>query len=107
MRGIEADYTYHCDDCEKYNLCEYYHNRRKTSQICPKFLLDTSKMWVSVSERLPENGQRVIATVDLDQYREGFEVRETIYGKHGFLCGNVTAWMPLPEPYKAERGDKK
>lgn len=51
--------------------------------------------WIPCSERLPEVGQRVIATV---KSIDGNYVRETIYGKYGFLCGNCIAWMPLPTP---------
>jgi len=51
--------------------------------------------WIPVSERLPEVGQRVIATVESI---DGNYVRETICGKYGLLCGNGIAWMPLPTP---------
>lgn len=69
--------------------------------------------WIPCSERLPEeNGQYLITVkyVHVDDY-------EDIYSEHGewadgkwdmFIfghCGkveNITAWMPLPEPYKGE-----
>ena len=58
--------------------------------------------WIPVSERVPEIGQRVIATIET---LDGLQVRETIYDKYGFLCGHGIAWQPLPEPYKAESED--
>ena len=62
--------------------------------------------WIPVTERLPEIGQRVLATIAY--WDEHLEVRETTYDKYGFMCGNATAWQPLPEPYKAEsKGDKE
>lgn len=55
--------------------------------------------WIPCSERLPEVDQMVLATEE-----EGviFCTYEYFYGYgYGFypIHGNVTAWMPLPEPY--------
>lgn len=55
--------------------------------------------WIPVGKRLPEVGQRVIATIETI---DGNYVRETIYDKHGFLYGKGIAWMPLPTPYQSE-----
>lgn len=56
--------------------------------------------WIPCSERLPEADQMVLATEE-----EGviFCTYEYFYGYgYGFypIHGNVTAWMPLPEPYR-------
>jgi hypothetical protein len=68
--------------------------------------------WIPVSERLPEEKINPI-TQDYYEYqctfRSGdiYDVRSYKFGKgHWWLgCGvmdeYVTAWMPLPEPYKA------
>ena len=31
------DICYLCEDCDKYGLCEYYHDRKPTSYICKFF----------------------------------------------------------------------
>lgn len=63
--------------------------------------LPSVKDWIPVSSGvLPDIGQRVLVTIE--SYDEGRTVRETIYDKHGFLCGNGVAWMPKPEPYKGD-----
>ena len=57
--------------------------------------------WISVNERLPEYGQHVLASVHED-YAE-HEIIVNIYKEQPFWNnGIITAWMPLPEPYKGE-----
>ena len=52
--------------------------------------------WIPVSERFPEDGQRVL--VDYCEEDVGIMlIRFNVNGQRGFK-----AWMPLPEPYKAE-----
>lgn len=60
--------------------------------------------WIPVSEELPEFEKKVLC-----QCRAGiYEVlKYTSYGwyhddTHCYMAGFVIAWMPLPEPYKAE-----
>lgn len=75
--------------------------------------------WIPVVERLPENGEIVLATHlgGLDQHRQ---VIEHIYDHGEFLLnwemdmdmlsptfgqrymGEVIAWMPLPEPWRGD-----
>jgi hypothetical protein len=31
------DYRFHCEDCDSYSQCQYYHNRKGTSLICKEF----------------------------------------------------------------------
>ena len=67
----------------------------------------TSTRWISVRERLPQDGQKVIATfrndggrvVDQARYANG----EFDFASWAYVWGdNVTHWMPLPQPPKEE-----
>ena len=75
--------------------------------------------WIPVSERLPEESGRYLCTVGA-AYRNP---REMIYAPQEWAdkCDNATwkstdgsyvydwfveAWMPLPEPYKADGGEE-
>ena len=59
--------------------------------------------WIPVAERLPEIKQRVLITYNTE---DGLKTDVTWYDKYGFmLSGNVTAWMPMVEPYKKESGE--
>lgn len=73
--------------------------------------------WIPVSERLPNhdeymknNGLFNVSDGDRS-YSEWFDIYiKQMFGeptKYGFRVDRaVTAWMPLPEPYKAEREEK-
>ena len=58
--------------------------------------LEQEQKWIPVSERLPNIHEIILATYEVE---DGSRIAITGYGKYGFLVGNVTAWMPLPEPY--------
>lgn len=78
--------------------------------------------WIPCSERLPEEGERVLAT-HLGGVNPNSQVIEHIYQRGKFTCGwdmdmnvdsptfgqrymgEVIAWMPLPEPYKEDDHD--
>lgn len=73
--------------------------------------------WISVSERLPEAGEYVgdVAKYYLvqNEYGDMFVARythsgywEQIYQLKPY-ADEIVAWMPLPQPYKAESEDKK
>ena len=68
--------------------------------------------WIPVSERLPEDRREVLVTA---YWYETYQVMTASYYGDGLWwcvpfnnCGehmqrlNPKAWMPLPEPYKAE-----
>lgn len=61
--------------------------------------------WISVNDRLPEDGQKVITT------KNGvFEIQRYEKRRNGWISQNnwfwsmamVSHWMPLPEPPKKE-----
>lgn len=75
----------------------------------------TAQQWIPCSERLPERSNNVLATISGCVYPDGKSViRIARYsreqwpgGVRGWIIpnnrlGHVTAWMPLPEPWKGE-----
>lgn len=65
--------------------------------------------WISVSERLPEDGTWNIFTdgkkVSIERYKS--DALDHFYPNgRWFSLEEVVAWMPLPERYKTEREDK-
>ena len=68
--------------------------------------------WISVEDRLPEEGQRVIyyfkiTGIDIGRFtRKPFDdlpddcQGNCFYGSDGWLTDDVTHWMPLPEKPK-------
>ena len=70
--------------------------------------------WIPVTERLPEDTLAKLVTTKIDfPANKGFatDVANYIDGKWYFsrsrieVCLEITAWMPLPEPYKEESED--
>lgn len=71
-----------------------------------------NQKWIPVSERLPEENKWVLVTVvqgsvryveimRIDKYKGMFT------DNVGYYYDSVIAWMPLPEPYKAESEEGK
>ena len=78
--------------------------------------------WIPCNERLPEEGERVLAT-HLGGVNPNNQVIEHIYQHGKFTCGwdmdtnvdsptfgqrymgEVIAWMPLPKPYKGGKDE--
>lgn len=57
--------------------------------------------WIPINEKLPNFNDIVLASTDSD-YDE-LKVILTVYsGEKFWFNGKIKAWMPLPEPYKAE-----
>lgn len=80
----------------------------------------TEQRWIPVSERLPEDDEDVlIFTIDKSIYKASHTLKEWTEKQYEwFVIGTlgwsltykedeVLAWMPLPEPFKAESEDKE
>lgn len=68
--------------------------------------------WIPVSERLPEKNVWVLVTVEQSGKRFQEIMRRNNYieawtDNIDNYTDEITAWMPLPEPYKGEREDEK
>jgi len=64
---------------------------------CAEMIAALKPQWISVEDRLPEDGQRVFyyfehTGISWGQYDEEFN---TFYGGRGFLTGDVTHWLPF------------
>ena len=79
IKDIDAQFL--CKDCERYNLCEYYHNRKEESYICKYFHLDLSNTLDKIRteiEQLPTNYieiQRPHSVVERDVVELGSVIR--------------------------------
>lgn len=65
--------------------------------------LGPTPKWISVKDRLPENNDTYIVTVN--DGIQPFSTWEIYHQEHGWCTegGKITHWMPLPEPPK--KGD--
>ena len=75
---------------------------------------EKSNKWIPVGEMLPEENETVIASTDYGVYPEarcskedGWEWAYEAGADYWVKFKGVTAWMPLPEPYKAESEGKE
>ena len=94
--------------------CRYYD---KEKHHCPRFcqvientmaeITSEQTRWIPCSERLPEiTDTYYMTTVDYEKH--GLAIGPRYYhGDLGWEDDCVIAWMPLPEPYKAESEDKE
>lgn len=84
-------------------ITEEYNRRRDGDGLKLAWIekaLNSVKGWIPVSERLPEHDGLYLATNDKWGEREVFA---EIFHEGKFIGnGNITAWMPLPDPYKGE-----
>jgi len=60
--------------------------------------------WIPVSERLPDDYIHVLCQFTLGGMGECYLAHGVFHVVGGLVmtCNEVIAWMPLPEPYKAE-----
>jgi len=72
---------------------------------------EAQQRWIPCSERLPEPRADVWTCSDIGQiqgyYEENVGIWYASFGQgRDYLELYVTAWMPLPEPYKGEQNGK-
>ncbi len=96
----------HPADEEIFREQEIFADCIKTLEILPS--AQPEPRWIPVSERLPEPRVDVWVNSDIGQiqgyYEEHIGIWYASFGQgRDYLELIVTAWMPLPEPYRAER----
>lgn len=131
IHSIESEYLYPsvnpqqpCEDCiSRENLLKAFKDEcRGECDSCPHFRKDDGEYkcrliadfpsvtpkkktcWIPVSERLPERYKEVIIT-DIetsDTYLSRYIGNRYWECDNGLFKDRIIAWMPLPEPYKAE-----
>lgn len=102
-----------CDWC---GICpEEKRNVEGCDDICPQFAkIQPQPKWIPTSEKLPEDGKFVLVCND-DEKMMVAKWESEVWRWEYLYCaydwdvwedkeqGPIKAWMPLPEPYKAER----
>lgn len=58
--------------------------------------------WIPVNERLPEDDTTVLVSCKTRSGTTFVRAGYCIYGSWHLNCEGVTAWRPLPEPYKED-----
>lgn len=59
---------------------------------------DRPQGWIPCRERLPKDLERVLATINVDEL--GVIIMPACDVKSWYRKGYVSAWMPLPKPWK-------
>ena len=85
-----------CEKCLHADVCGNEGTFDEALVYCDDFL-----GWIPVSERLPEEHGEYLVTDKYGRVTSGLWIGNAKRWK------DVIAWMPLPEPYKAEKGDKE
>ena len=97
--STSSDYQKECIKIKAYDeIVELIGCREEALKMCADFL-----GWIPVSKRLPERNKRVLVCYET---MEGLKVDTSIFDKYGCWLGKAVAWMPLPKPYKNERGEE-
>lgn len=92
----------YCSDCIHHKVC----GNEGVDDVSMTFCADKQPRWIPVNEKLPNFNDIVLASVIDDNI--GLRVIIINYRREEFwFNGRITAWMPLPEPYKAESEENK
>lgn len=118
IHSIKSEYLYPsvnpqqpCEDCisrqEAINCVtsnEFRYKIVEDIKTLPSVIPKEKTGWIPVSERLPERYKEVIIT-DIetsDTYLSRYIGNRYWECDNGLFKDRIIAWMPLPEPYKAE-----
>lgn len=98
MQNEDGSFSEYDDTYDIVIHCETEEEQEKT------IALIKSRMWIPVSEGLPE--ESLNSVIGWDEYRKRCVFIQFVDGQFK-SCGteqtfNITAWMPLPEPYKED-----
>ena len=95
-----------CAECIHAEMCRWMDEVERDG--CDFFEGDP---WIPVSERLPEKNVEVLATTEWGEatIAEMFSNNDWFIheGATSVDIDDIIAWMPLPQPYKAESEDKE
>lgn len=107
-RCSECRYNDFCDDIDlpsidSLSLRKTIEGYAEANGLLEHMHYMNDQKWISVNDRLPKQNQTVIVTEDgevkICTYELWYGYGYGFYGSRG----KVTAWMPLPEPYKGEK----
>lgn len=89
---------------------EIYKAHQEGYEECKKdfnFEKTANNGWIPCSERLPEDGTRVIACFKHGLVTElKYKSAGIFEGINEYVAEVIDAWMPLPEPYEKEKEDE-
>lgn len=107
--AIMAMNELHVTDRDVYEmeLSKCFDNDRANGKLLSLPLVQPTSGWIPVSERLPEKNIWVLVTVEQsgNRYQEIMRRNKYIEAWTDDIdnyTDEITAWMPLPKPYKAE-----
>ena len=84
-----------CYDCTHVEMCGW---RKEVKEQGCEFFSD-GMVWIPVSEKLPKEGEEVLVTVS-NEFGTFADVDSWTGGSFWTYIDEVTAWMPLPDPWK-------